>query len=65
MSEKKVKSYYSTKIEIRCKSIETKRNFKKIAVDFKNYESVILWLNANYSVFSKIVPSHPSPGGIL
>ena len=66
MTVKRVKAYNdATKLEIRCNDYDTRRNFKRIAADFENYEDVIKWLNKNYATFITIVPPHPPRGGIL
>jgi TusA-related sulfurtransferase len=66
MSVKAVKTFNNaSKIEIRCNDPMTRRNFKRIAADFKNYEDVIKWVNTNYASFIKIVPPYPVHGGVL
>ncbi len=53
------------KLYIRCEKIDTIRDFKRVAADFKNYEDVIKYLSKNYEVFKKIVPPYPVHGGVL
>jgi hypothetical protein len=53
------------KIFVRCKDIETRRAFKRVAADFHSYEELVIWLCKNYDTFKRIVPPHPVKGGIL
>jgi len=56
------------KIEIRCATDKVRRDFKRIAADFDNYEEVIKWLAKNYAMFIKVSPPedhHVVKGNIL
>jgi hypothetical protein len=69
MSDKRVESSKKgTKIEIRCRDIKTRQDFKSIAAYFDDYEEVIKWLTKNYEMFSKMAPPedhHVVRGNIL
>jgi len=43
----------------------TRRDFKRIAADFKNYEELLKWFTKNYDVFKRIAPPYPTPGGVI
>ena len=53
----------NTQIRVRCSS-QTKKGFKKVAVDFKDYEETILAFIKAYSqypwVFKEVVAAKPS-----
>jgi len=69
MSGKSVRSSTKDfKIEIRCATEKVRKDFRRIAADFENYEQVVIWLTKNYSMFSKMAPPedhHTVKGNIL